>query len=169
MVGRTATRRIRGLAPIAAPTARLLILGSMPGEASLRAQQYYAHPQNAFWTIMGELIGASPDAPYEARTRLLVEQGIALWDVLKACRRPGSLDASIRDEEPNDFAAFFRAHPRIVRIGLNGAKAAEAFRRHAAAALPPGVDLVRLPSTSPAHARMRLAEKRAAWRAGLKL
>jgi len=99
----------------------------MPGAMSLSAGQYYAHPRNAFWKIMGELVGAGPDAPYAERAAILQARRIALWDVLHSCIRAGSLDADIRDEAPNDFAAFFATHPRIKRIGCNGAKAAASF------------------------------------------
>jgi TDG/mug DNA glycosylase family protein len=160
---------VRSFPPFATPDARLLILGSMPGVASLEAGQYYAHPQNAFWRIMGELVGAGPDKSYEERRRILREHGIAVWDVLKSCVRSGSLDADIRDEVPNDFEAFFKAHPRIARIGLNGGKAAASFKAHAAQFCPPRVTVVRLPSTSPAHAARSFQEKCALWRAGLGL
>lgn len=158
---------IRSFPPIAAPDARLLILGSMPGVASLDAGQYYAHPQNAFWRIMGEIADAGPDKDYQERERILRARGIAVWDVLKSCVRPGSLDADIRDEVPNDFAGFFVAHPGIVRIGLNGGKAAASFKAHAARFCPQGVTVTTLPSTSPAHAARSFAEKCEMWRAGL--
>lgn len=158
---------IRSFEPIASPGARVLILGSMPGVASLDAGEYYAHPHNAFWRIMGELVGAGPDKPYEKRTRILEAHGIALWDVLQSCVRPGSLDADIRDEIPNDFAAFFVAHPCITHIGLNGGKAAASFKRHAARHCPEHVVITTLPSTSPAHAARSVAEKCALWRAAL--
>ncbi len=160
---------MRSFAPIATPAARILILGSMPGRASLEAHEYYAHPHNAFWRIMGELVGAGPDKPYEERTRILRARGIAVWDVLQSCVRPGSLDSDIRDEVPNDFAAFFAAHPGIARIGLNGGKAAASFKRHAARHCPPDVAAAVLPSTSPAHAARSFAEKCALWRAALPL
>lgn len=160
---------IRSFEPIATPKARVLILGSMPGIASLEAGQYYAHPQNAFWRIMGELVGAGPEKPYKERARILKSQGIAVWDVLQSCIRPGSLDSDIRDEVPNDFAAFFAAHPRIRHIGLNGGKAAASFKRHVARHCPPDIVVTTLPSTSPAHAARRFAEKCALWRAALPL
>lgn len=160
---------VRSFAPVAAPDAEILILGSMPGEASLRAGQYYAHPRNAFWRIMGELAAAGPELPYAERVQELRARRIALWDVLQSCVRPGSLDSSISDEVPNDFASFFAAHPRIRRIGLNGGKAAAGFRKYAAASCPPGVAVVTLPSTSPAHAALRLEEKCVRWRAALDL
>jgi TDG/mug DNA glycosylase family protein len=158
---------VRCFEPIATPSARLLILGSMPGVASLEAGEYYAHAQNAFWSIMGELAGAGPDKPYMERVRILRARGIAVWDVLQSCIRPGSLDSDIRAEVPNDFAAFFAAHRRISHIGLNGGKAAASFRKHAARHCPPHVTVTVLPSTSPAHAARSVAEKCALWRAAL--
>lgn len=158
---------IRSFPPIARPSARILILGSMPGVASLAAGQYYAHPHNAFWRIMGELVGAGLDRPYSERTRILEAHGIAVWDVLQSCVRPGSLDSNIRDEVPNDFARFFAAHPRLTHIGLNGGKAAASFKRHAARHCPDGITVATLPSTSPAHAARSFAEKCALWRAAL--
>ena len=158
---------LQSFEPIAAPDTRILILGSMPGVASLEASAYYAHPQNAFWRIMGELIGAGPDKTYAERIRILKAHGVAVWDVLKSCTRAGSLDSDIRDEVPNDFAAFFAAHPRITHIGLNGGKAAATFRKYAAAHCPAHVHIVVLPSTSPAHAARSFAEKCALWREAL--
>jgi TDG/mug DNA glycosylase family protein len=160
---------VRSLPPVVAPGARVLILGSMPGAASLAAGRYYAHPRNAFWPIMGALVGAGPALPYPERLAVLTSAGVALWDVLATCRRAGSLDQAIRDEVPNDLAAFLAAHPRLGLVGLNGAKAAASFRRHAGAALPPGVAAVTLPSTSPAHAGLPFAAKLARWRAALPL
>lgn len=159
--------QVRGFPPIAAPDARILILGSMPGIASLEAAQYYAHPRNAFWPIMGALFGAGPEQPYADRTACLKAQRVAVWDVLQLCVREGSLDADIRAEVPNDFAAFFAAHPRIRRIGLNGGKAAASFRKHAAMHMPVGAEAVILPSTSPAHAARSLETKLSLWRAAL--
>lgn len=158
---------VRSFPPISAPGARLLILGSMPGIASLEAGQYYAHPRNAFWPIMGQLFGAGPDLPYAERAARLQSQGVAVWDVLRLCVREGSLDSNIRDEVPNDFAAFFAAQPGIVRILLNGGKAATSFRRHAAYLLPPGAQAITVPSTSPAHAARSLDQKLTLWRAAL--
>ena len=161
------TSLVRSFAPIASPDARILILGSMPSVASLAAGQYYAHPHNAFWRIMGELIGAGPDKPYAERTRILKANGIAVWDVLHSCIRPGSLDSDIRDEVPNDLAMFFARHRRLTHIGLNGGKAAASFRKHAARHCPDHVSITTLPSTSPAHAARSFAEKCALWRAAL--
>ncbi len=156
--------RIHSFPPVASSKSRVLILGSMPGEASLRAGQYYAHPRNAFWRIMGDLFGASRSLAYHERLTILDEVGIALWDVLQACVRLGSLDSAITDEIPNDFPAFFAKHPMITHVFFNGSKAEAAFRRYA---LPGLVEdrhsFARLPSTSPAHAAMALADKVRAW------
>ena len=157
-----------GFPPIVARDARVLVLGTMPSVVSLAKRQYYGHPQNAFWPIMGRLFGAGRDVPYEDRQRILSEHGLAVWDVLRACRREGSLDTSIRSESANDFVTFFRRHRQIHSIFFNGQKAETAFRRHAL----PGIGeldrefrYVRLPSTSPAHAGRTFAQKLAAWRA----
>jgi hypoxanthine-DNA glycosylase len=157
-----------GFPPVAAPGARVLILGSMPGQASLRAGQYYAHQRNAFWRIMGDLFGAGPDLPYAQRLEKLTGAGIALWDVIAACERAGSLDADIvrHSVTPNDFAAFFAVHRGIAQVFFNGAAAETAFRRHVLPALSGlSLRLARLPSTSPAHAALRYADKLAAWSA----
>ncbi len=154
----------RGFSPIAKPDARILILGSMPGQASLAAGQYYAHPRNAFWPIMGALLGFDPALPYPERATMLTAAGIALWDVLHACSRPGSLDSAIDHDsvEPNDFATFFAAHPHIGHVFFNGTTAATLFRRHCPEQTHT-LTVVRLPSTSPAHAGRNFADKLAAW------
>jgi TDG/mug DNA glycosylase family protein len=154
--------------PVAAPDARLLILGSMPGKASLAANQYYAHPRNLFWPIMGELFGASLELPYEERLEVLRGEGVALWDVLKECFRVSALDSDIVEASiiTNDFADFFARHTQIRHVFFNGAKAEQAFHRYALptlAHLPP-IELIRLPSTSPANAATPLATKLALWR-----
>ena len=160
---------IHSFPPIQTPAARVLILGTMPGVASLRAQQYYAHPQNAFWKIIGTILGCDPASPYAARTSALSAAGIALWDVLKSCVREGSLDSDIDSGTiiPNDFPAFFTAHPHIGRIFFNGAHAEALFLRHVRPLLAgrPEIPHIRLPSTSPANASIPFAEKVRAWRA----
>lgn len=157
---------LHGLPPVASPDARILILGSMPGQASLTAGRYYAHERNVFWRIMGDLFGAVPTLDYERRLQRLAAAGIALWDVIGSCERYGSLDADIvaGSVQANDFAGFFAAHPCIERIFFNGMAAETTFRRHV---LPELGDRLppqhRLPSTSPAHAARGYAEKLAAW------
>jgi len=142
----------------------VLILGSMPGVESLKAGRYYAHPRNAFWRIMGQLFDAGPSLTYEERTTRLQSAGIALWDVLQTCVRPGSLDASITDETANDFPAFFAMRPNITHVFFNGGKAEMAFRRHVLPCLPEDRHVIaRLPSTSPAHAAMPFEAKVQAW------
>ncbi len=168
--GKRNSEAICGFPPIAAPDARVLILGSMPSATSLAKQQYYGHPQNAFWRIMGRLFGAGPELPYEARKRILCEHRIAVWDVLRECHREGSLDSAIRveTESANDFVSFLADHPQIATVFFNGGKAESAFRRHALAQvadLDRELKFVRLPSTSPAHAGRSFAQKLAAWRA----
>jgi len=157
-----------GFPPVAGPSARLLVLGSLPGKASLDAQQYYAHRHNAFWRIMGDLIDAGPAVPYAQRLERLGGAGIALWDVIAAGERAGSLDADIVKASVcvNDFSAFFAAHRNIDRIFFNGGVAEAAFRRHVLPELAGmNLQLIRLPSTSPAHAAMSYAAKLAAWSA----
>jgi hypoxanthine-DNA glycosylase len=124
--------RVQSFAPIEDAKARVLILGSMPGKASLAAGQYYAHAQNLFWPILGDVTGASALLPYAARVRGLKSRGIALWDVLESCAREGSLDSAIDDDSisANDFASFYRVHPRIVNEIFNGAKAEACSRKH---------------------------------------
>lgn len=161
--------RLQAFPPLASGDAHTLILGSMPGMASLAAGQYYAHPRNLFWPIVAEVLGIPADLPYAERTRRLRTQGFALWDVLGACRRPGSLDASIeRDSiEVNDFAAFLAEHSRIGRIFFNGTAAERMFRQRTLPTLPfhGEIQMFRLPSTSPANASIPYPHKLAAWKA----
>lgn len=162
---------VHSFPPIAAPDARLLILGSMPGEASLRAQQYYAHPRNLFWRLLGDVLGEPlSDLPYPQRIETLRERGIAVWDVLHSCERTGSLDSAIAPASirANDFGAFFGDHIAISRVLFNGGFAETAFRRHVhphLGTLP--LHCQRLPSSSPAHAALDYAAKLARWRAAL--
>lgn len=153
----------RGFEPRAAPSARVLVLGTLPGEESLRRGEYYANPRNVFWRIVESLFSIPADEPYAERVRRLNEAGVALWDVCAAASRPGSLDLSIRrgTEVPNDFAAFLATHPHIKLICFNGAKAAALFREHVK--LSVAVESVDLPSTSPAHAAMSFEEKLKRW------
>jgi TDG/mug DNA glycosylase family protein len=166
--------QVQSFPPIANAKARVLILGSMPGKASLAARQYYAHAQNLFWRILGEVTGAAPSLPYAARVRALKSSGIALWDVLESCSREGSLDSAIDDAtiNVNDFVSFYRAHPRIAQVFFNGAKAEACYRRHVLPLLgdgPAPLHHRRLPSTSPAYASMSRARKQVAWSRALRL
>ena len=159
---------VKSFAPIENADAKILILGSMPGEASLQAGQYYAHPRNLFWRIMGELLNTDPDLPYNQRTEALKSSRIALWDVLRSCRRKGSLDANIDHESlvPNDFGKFFRCHPKITHVFFNGAKAEECYRKYVQPiAVAEHIEYLRLPSTSPANASTSREHKLEAWRA----
>ena len=155
----------RGFPPVAREDARVLILGSLPSEASLRAGEYYAHPRNAFWKIMQVIAGVEGD--YAARCHALQARGIAVWDVLSSSVRPGSLDADIdmNSAVPNDFADFFARHEDIRLVCFNGRKAQQMFQRRVQPSLPEsGLGFALLPSTSPAHASLTLEEKLAAWR-----
>lgn len=148
--------------------ARVLILGTLPGIKSLERGEYYAHPRNSFWWIMGELIEAAPESAYPERLRRLRLSRIALWDVCHAAERAGSSDAKIRLEsvEPNDFKTFLANHPRIELICFNGQPAHKLFRRKvlpSLAGLRPIPQQV-LDSTSPANARLTREEKLARWR-----
>lgn len=163
--------RVRSFDPIADRNAEILILGSMPGRASLAAGQYYAHAQNVFWRIVLDLLEIDARSPYQSRVEALKSARIAVWDVLQSCVRKGSLDTMIEKETEvaNDFKTFFRTHRRITRVFFNGAKAEASFRRHIFRELDRGPAIfVRLPSTSPANASLSFARKLGAWRAILR-
>jgi double-stranded uracil-DNA glycosylase len=156
-----------GLPPVVNNGTRVLVLGSMPGDLSLQMQQYYAHPRNTFWRIMSDLVGFDAHSEYQARLSGLRSAGIGLWDVLRNCERPGSLDSAIvRDSmEVNDFGALFAEHPDISRVFFNGAKAEQVFLRLVTPRLQFPVTCIRLPSTSPANASVTFDAKLRAWRA----
>jgi double-stranded uracil-DNA glycosylase len=160
--------RIRSFPPIADAAAQTLILGTMPGAASLQARQYYAHPRNAFWQILADLLGFDPNLDYAARKRHAIAAGVAVWDVLQSCERRGSLDAKIESSSivTNDFERFFACHPRIETVCFNGATAERLYRRHVLPTLS-GIprNHVRLPSTSPANAGIPASRKARLWRA----
>jgi hypoxanthine-DNA glycosylase len=160
-VNAAADARLLGLPPVAGRDARLLVLGSFPGAASLAAQQYYAHPRNHFWPILGALWHVDLIAlPYARRVAELRARGLAVWDVYAACRREGSLDSAIEQAEPNDLAALAARLPRLAAIAHNGGESARAMRITRALGLP----VHRLPSTSPANASWSFERKLAAWR-----
>lgn len=157
-----------GLPPISGPRIHTLILGSLPSRKSLELGEYYGHPRNAFWPIMGRLFDAGRELPYEERKTRLVAAGIGVWDVLQSSVRPGSLDASIDVDSAtaNDFETFFAAHESITRIAFNGRAAAKLFAAKVTrndARIASGCEQLPLPSTSPASAAMRFEEKLARW------
>ncbi len=154
-----------GFPPIEARDAHTLVLGSLPGKRSIAEQQYYAHPQNAFWPIMKALFGI--DGGYAQRCERLCQRGIAVWDVLASSVRPGSMDANIDvgSAVVNDFESFLAEHERLQLIAFNGKKAEQLFRRFVdLGPLASRIELRALPSTSPAYAAMPLSGKLAAWR-----
>ncbi len=154
---------IEGFEPIEAPDAKVLILGTLPGQESLRRREYYAHPRNGFWPIMEALFGIPAQLPYDERTRRLTRARVALWDVCAAGHRPGSLDHAIKrgSEVPNNFTRFLAEHLQVKLICFNGAKAGELFRKRVKLDAP--VSMCDLPSTSPANAGMSLREKVELW------
>jgi hypoxanthine-DNA glycosylase len=152
---------LQGLAPIARRDARLLVLGSFPSEASLDAGQYYAHPRNHFWPLLGALWGLDlAGMPYARRVAEVRRRGLAIWDVYAACRREGSLDSAIEAAEPNDLAGLAARLPQLAAIAHNGGESARAMRVTRALGLP----VHRLPSTSPANASWSFERKLEAWR-----
>jgi hypoxanthine-DNA glycosylase len=153
---------LEGLAPIAGRNARLLVLGSFPGAASLQAQQYYAHPRNHFWPILAALWRVDLlERAYTARIAIARQRGLAVWDVYAQCQREGSLDSAIEAARPNDLAGLVRSLPRLAAIAHNGGESARAMGHTRALGLP----VHRLPSTSPANASWSFERKLAAWRA----
>jgi TDG/mug DNA glycosylase family protein len=160
---------VESFAPQVGKHCRVLVLGTAPSVRSLAMQQSYAHPQNLFWPIMGELFGAGPELPYEERIARLHARGIGIWDVLAQCERDGSLDSSIvkSSEVANDIPGLLKRESAIRAIALNGSKAQQSFRRLILRAggfqLPEHLILLDLPSTSPANASISRAEKRARW------
>lgn len=155
--------------PIVGNNSRILILGSIPGIRSLELNQYYGHARNLFWPFMGEICGASPEFDYQRRAEILQKSGIALWDVLQHCERPGSLDADIvtSSEIPNDIPGLLKRYPNIGAIAFNGRKAEQAFRKHIRTQLSPRqfevLAFLPMPSTSPANASISKAGKLNRW------
>lgn len=156
---------LQGFAPVAHAGARKLILGSMPGVASLETVQYYAFQRNVFWKIMGDLFTAGPELDYPLRLQVLGKNHIALWDVIETCRRPGSLDSAIAEDDLviNDFNRFFDQYPRINEVYFNGQKAAELFKKKVSPGIEQHCEYITLPSTSPAYAARSYADKLEAW------
>ena len=161
----------QGFLPLLGHLPDTLILGSMPSVKSLEHQQYYAHPRNAFWPIMANLLGFDATLPYQQRCDLLKQHNIAVWDVLKACQREGSLDQNINNDTLvlNDFNTLLHTHSSIKRLFFNGTKAEVVFKQ-----VLPHIDpslltfsMQRLPSTSPAHAAMTFEQKLTTWHTAL--
>ena len=155
-------------APVVRQGCTVLLLGSLPGDASLQQAEYYAHPRNVFWRMMGELCEFSPELPYAARLGCLNAAGIALWDVVRAGQREGSSDANIREVQPNDIPSLLREYGTIRAICCNGGAAFRLLRRfYGGGEVLSRYQVLQLPSTSPAAARMSYAEKLSAYRAAL--
>lgn len=160
---------LQSFPPIASATARILILGSMPGKKSLQMNQYYAHPQNLFWPFMAEILGFEKNLDYQQRTSKLIEHDIALWDVLQHCHRQGSLDSDIENDSmvPNDLAKFFSEHSAIRNVFFNGKKAQQVFNKNVLPNIKkkfPYLSFHGLPSTSPANASIPKQTKLDRWR-----
>ena len=154
--------RLQGLPPVIARHTRLLVLGSFPGVASLRAQQYYGHPRNHFWPLLSALWDVDLVAMnYRQRLAEVRRRGLGLWDVYASCQREGSLDQAIVDPEPNDLASLRRRAPQLACVAHNGGESARAMQQVAAL----GYTVLRLPSTSPANASWSFERKLQAWRA----
>lgn len=153
--------------PVINDTSRILILGTMPGEESLRRQEYYANPRNQFWRIIGEIYQVRPGVLYSERVAFLLQRGLALWDVLESCERVGSLDRDIKNPVPNNFQTLFETHGNIRALAFNGQKAHNWFEKWVIQRQAPvGLEQLQtiiLPSTSPA-ATIALAEKVRRWR-----
>ena len=153
---------LEGLGPVVSSDTRLVVLGSFPGVASLQAQQYYGHPRNHFWPILSALWGVDLVAlSYPLRLRAMLDRGVGLWDVYASCRRVGSLDSSIEAARPNDLARLRQLTPALRAVAHNGGESARSMQRSRTL----GVEVLRLPSTSPANASWSFDRKLAAWRA----
>ena len=158
---------LSGFAPVSQVDANILILGSMPGKKSLELQQYYGHARNLFWPIIAEIFEFDKHLDYVSRCQKLIEHQLAVWDVLKHCERPGSLDSAIKKDSMiiNDFERFFQDHPKVQKVLFNGKTAEKLFLRF----VQPGLKHLKLiyqglPSTSPANASMPREVKQKLWK-----
>jgi double-stranded uracil-DNA glycosylase len=151
----------RSFPPVADARARVLVLGTLPGEESLRRREYYAHPRNLFWPIVFALFDTAPAAGYAERLAFVAAQRIALWDVCELAEREASADSAIRGERPNAIDRLLDTHPLIHAVAFNGSGARRLYDRHFTRR--PGLTYLALPSTSPAHARLDFAAKLARW------
>jgi double-stranded uracil-DNA glycosylase len=162
----------RGLDPVIYQNSRVLILGSLPGDETLRTRRYYSHGRNQFWTILSDVFSEPMDLQYPNRLEFLREKRLALWDVLQSAEREGSLDSAIKNETPNDLVALFQKHPEMRKVAFNGTKAASKYRKFFAGQHRVPHDVLQtavLPSTSPTPGRnvATYEEKVALWRAFL--
>jgi len=154
--------QVKGLLPIEDAVCQLLILGTMPGVESLKQQAYYGHPRNLFWKLIAEVTGETAPESYEDKKKYLLRNHIALWDICQVCVRPGSLDSNISDEVPNDIKAFIAEHPHLKAIGCNGKESARMVEKYMMGI--EDVQLISLPSTSPANAGVSWEKKVEEWR-----
>ena len=154
---------VKSFKPLINENARVLILGSMPGVQSLKLQQYYAHPQNNFWRIMFALFKHPQESDYKRKLAFLQERGIALWDTLESCYRPGSSDSDITNEKANNFQRLFKTYPDIRALFFNGVKSYEAFRKKVGFELTGDRFCLKLPSSSPANNAIPFDEKLRQW------
>lgn len=159
---------VHGLPEIAQSDATILVLGTMPGKASLHAREYYAHRRNSFWKVAGTIFGFEASLPYRERVVHLLRARIAVWDVLKLCTRTSSLDSDIQKPIPNEFLEFFGTYRQIQRVCFNGGAAEKLYKTHVLARITLPLNYRRLPSTSPANARVSFADKLSAWGAALR-
>lgn len=165
----TSREMAKGLAPVGSANAEILILGTLPGNLSLEKDEYYAHPGNQFWRIIASLFNEALPNSYMAKLAILERHQIALWDVFKSAERASSLDADIRNSEPNDIIAFFSDHPKLRILGFNGKTAMELFQKHISFNNIPGnIQFIELPSTSPSNTHCTLEDKVKRWSAILK-
>jgi TDG/mug DNA glycosylase family protein len=153
----------RSFAPIIGGSPRALVLGTLPGEESLRQVRYYAHPRNLFWPVIHALFGATPSDIYEERLAFVIAHDIALWDVCAMAERRASLDTEIKREVPNTIDELLEVNPGIATVAFNGGTARRLYDRHFTRR--PGITYLHLPSTSPAHASLNFAQKLARWQA----
>lgn len=155
--------KIRSFPSLSNPAAEVLLLGTMPGAMSLALNEYYGHPRNHFWKLLAAIFNEPLPTDYQVKKEMLLRNNIAVWDVLQACERQGSLDSAIMKEVPNNFTAFLDEHPNVKLIAFNGQKAAAFFKKHVG--FKGQYDFLILPSTSPANAGKSFEQKLKEWQA----
>lgn len=154
----------KSFAPLLDENTKTMIIGTMPGVASLEAGEYYAHPRNTFWLIMARLFNnGAAFSDYEEKKSCLLAQGIGLWDNLQYCERSGSLDSNIKSEIPNDFEALLKQYPNVQKLLFNGQKSFQFFKKFHPKLLVQ-LECHSLPSTSPANATLRFEDKLQEWK-----